>query len=77
MSVIETNNKFIKVYFLQSGNHVEYKREKLGKAGVVSGVYAQFPFKGEDEMEAAMQKAIQFGERVEKLKKTWKKIDIQ
>ena len=76
MSVIETNNKFIKVYFLNSGNLVEYKREKLGKAGVVSGVYAQFPFKGEEELEAAMQKAIQFGERVEKMKKHWKKIDI-
>lgn len=76
MSVIETNNKFIKVYFLASGNQVEYKREKLGKAGVVSGVYAQFPFKGEEELEIAMQKAIQFGERVEKMKKHWKKIDI-
>ena len=61
MPVIETNNKFIKVYFLNSGNLVEYKREKVGKAGVVSGVYAQFPFKGEEELEAAMQKAIQFG----------------
>jgi hypothetical protein len=77
MPVIETNNKFIKVYFLNSGNLVEYKREKTGKSGVVSGVYAQFPFKGEEELEAAMQKAIQFGERVEKMKKHWKKIDIQ
>ena len=76
MSVIETNNKFIKVYFMNSGNLVEYKREKVGKAGVVSGVYAQFPFKGEEELEAAMQKAIEFGERVEKMKKHWKKIDI-
>ena len=76
MPVIETNNKFIKVYFMNSGNLVEYKREKLGKAGVVSGVYAQFPFKGEEELETAMQKAIQFGERVEKMKKHWKKIDI-
>ena len=76
MPVIETNNKFIKVYFLNSGNLVEYKREKVGKAGVVSGVYAQFPFKGEEELEAAMQKAIEFGERVEKMKKHWKKIDI-
>ena len=76
MSVIETNNKFIKVYFLNSGNLVEYKREKVGKAGVVSGVYAQFPFKGEEELEAAMQKAIEFGERVEKMKKRWKKINI-
>ena len=76
MPVIETNNKFIKVYFMTSGNLVEYKREKLGKNGVVSGVYAQFPFKGEEELETAMQKAIQFGERVEKMKKHWKKIDI-
>jgi hypothetical protein len=77
MSVIETNSKFIKVYFLTTGNLVEYKREKTGKSGVVSGVYAQFPFKGEEELDAAMQKAIQFGERVEKMKKHWKKIDIQ
>ena len=76
MPVIETNNKFIKVYFMNSGNLVEYKREKVGKTGVVSGVYAQFPFKGEEELEAAMQKAIEFGERVEKMKKHWKKIDI-
>ena len=76
MPVIETNNKFIKVYFMSTGNLVEYKREKVWSSGVVSGVYAQFPFKGEEELEAAMQKAIQFGERVEKMKKHWKKIDI-
>jgi hypothetical protein len=74
MSVIETNSKFIKVYFLTTGNIVEYKREKLGKSGMTTGVYAQFPFKGEEELDAAMQKAIQFGERVEKMKKEWKKI---
>ena len=39
MPVIETNNKFIKVYFLNSGNLVEYKREKVGKVGVVSGFF--------------------------------------
>ena len=76
MPVIETNNKFIKVYFMNSGNLVEYKREKVGRSGVVSGVYAQFPFKGEEELEAAMQKAIEFGERAEIMKKRWKKINI-
>ena len=76
MSIIETSNKFIKVYFLTTGNLVEYKRENSGKSGAVSGVYAQFPFKGEEELDAAMQKAIQFGERVESRRKIWKKIII-
>ena len=74
MTVIETSNKFIKVYFLATGNRVEYKRENIGKGGTVSGVYAQFPFNGEEELGAAMQKAIQFGERVESRRKIWKKL---
>ena len=45
MPVIETNNKFIKVHFLNSRNLVEYRREKVRKTGVVSVVYAQFPLR--------------------------------